>query len=48
MTAAKPRPPAIHIGPRVRTLRRARSMTVEELAQAIDVNKAHVSRIERG
>ncbi|VWX61953.1 putative transcriptional regulatory protein [Burkholderiales bacterium 8X] len=40
--------PALNIGPRLRSLRRAREMTVEEFALAVDVNKAHVSRIERG
>lgn len=36
------------IGPRVRALRRLKQLTVDELAQAIGVDKAHVSRIERG
>ena len=36
------------IGPRVRALRRLKHLTVDELAQAIGVDKAHVSRIERG
>jgi transcriptional regulator with XRE-family HTH domain len=34
------------LGARVRQLRRRRGMTVEELARAVDVDKAHVSRIE--
>lgn len=38
----------MNIGPRVKALRRAREWTVEQLAQAIEVNKAHISRVERG
>jgi transcriptional regulator with XRE-family HTH domain len=34
------------LGPRVRLLRRRRGLTVEELARAVDVDKAHISRIE--
>lgn len=34
------------LGARVRQLRRRRGLTVEELARAVDVDKAHVSRIE--
>lgn len=38
--------PATLLGARVRQLRRRRGLTVEELARAVDVDKAHVSRIE--
>jgi transcriptional regulator with XRE-family HTH domain len=38
-------PPAIW-GARVRHLRRRRGLTVEELARAVGVDKAHISRIE--
>ena len=38
--------PSLLLGARLRQLRRARGMTVEELARAVDVDKAHVSRIE--
>lgn len=34
------------LGARLRQLRRAKGMTVEELAHAVAVDKAHVSRIE--
>lgn len=34
------------LGPRLRQLRRLKGLTVEELARAVDVDKAHVSRIE--
>jgi transcriptional regulator with XRE-family HTH domain len=34
------------LGARVRQLRRRRGLTVEELARAVDVDKAHISRIE--
>lgn len=40
--------PPLNIGPRVRALRRERGLTVEEFGLAVEVNKAHVSRIERG
>ncbi|KQP44563.1 helix-turn-helix domain-containing protein [Pseudorhodoferax sp. Leaf274] len=36
------------LGPRIKTMRRQRQMTVEELANATGVHKAHVSRLERG
>ncbi|PNG51627.1 MULTISPECIES: XRE family transcriptional regulator [unclassified Variovorax] len=36
------------VGPRIKALRRLRNMTVEELADAVGVHKAHVSRLERG
>lgn len=39
-------PHGLLLGARLRQLRRARGMTVEELARAVDVDKAHVSRIE--
>lgn len=35
-------------GPRMKALRRLKQMTVEELGDAIGVNKAHISRLERG
>ena len=38
---------AFAIGPRVKALRKLKGMTVEELADGIAVNKAHISRIER-
>jgi transcriptional regulator with XRE-family HTH domain len=38
----------LRIGPRVRVQRRLKGLTVDELARAIGVDKAHVSRIERG
>lgn len=38
-------PPPL-LGARVRQLRRRRGLTVEELARAVDVDKAHISRIE--
>lgn len=46
--AADPSPPAPPplLGPRVRQLRRLHGLTVEELARAVDVDKAHISRIE--
>lgn len=34
------------LGARVRQLRRLRGLTVDELARAVDVDKAHISRIE--
>ncbi|WP_167772468.1 helix-turn-helix domain-containing protein [Ramlibacter henchirensis] len=34
------------MGARVRQLRRRRGLTLEELARAVDVDKAHISRIE--
>ena len=34
------------VGARVRQLRRRRGLTVEELARAVEVDKAHISRIE--
>lgn len=34
------------LGARVRQLRRRRGLTVEQLARAVDVDKAHISRIE--
>ena len=34
------------LGARVRQLRRLQGLTVEELARAVDVDKAHISRIE--
>jgi transcriptional regulator with XRE-family HTH domain len=34
------------LGPRLRQLRRLKGLTVEELAGAVDVDKAHISRIE--
>lgn len=50
MARAKPEPPPAAppppVGPRVRQLRRRRGLTVEELARAVDVDKAHISRIE--
>ncbi len=36
-----------NVGPRIKALRRLKQMTVEELANAVGVNKAHVSRLER-
>ncbi|VTU38221.1 anaerobic benzoate catabolism transcriptional regulator [Variovorax sp. PBL-H6] len=36
------------VGPRIKALRRLRNMTVEELADAVGVHKAHVSRLEHG
>ena len=38
--------PGLLLGARLRQLRRARGMTVEELARAVEVDKAHLSRIE--
>lgn len=38
--------PAFLLGARVRALRRARGWTVEDLANAVGVDKAHISRIE--
>lgn len=38
--------PGLLLGPRLRQLRRAKGMTVEELARAVEVDKAHLSRIE--
>lgn len=35
-------------GLRVQELRRSRGMTQEELAEALSVDKDHISRIERG
>lgn len=34
------------LGARLRQLRRLKGLTVEELARAVDVDKAHISRIE--
>ena len=49
-TAKKATPAAagngLLLGARLRQLRRAKGMTVEELARAVDVDKAHVSRLE--
>ncbi|MFT4193919.1 helix-turn-helix domain-containing protein [Ottowia sp.] len=36
------------VGARIRMLRRQRQLTVEELASAAGVHKAHISRLERG
>ena len=45
--ASEPLPSApTLLGARVRQLRRRRGLTVEELARAVDVDKAHISRIE--
>jgi len=40
-------PAFLSVGPRIKALRRLRNMTVEELADAVGVHKAHVSRLER-
>ncbi|GAA4351006.1 XRE family transcriptional regulator [Variovorax defluvii] len=42
-----PGPAFQSVGPRIKALRRLRNMTVEELADAVGVHKAHVSRLER-
>lgn len=42
-----PGPAFRSVGPRIKALRRLRDMTVEELADAVGVHKAHVSRLER-
>ncbi|WP_077002556.1 helix-turn-helix domain-containing protein [Variovorax sp. KK3] len=42
-----PGPAFLSVGPRIKALRRLRNMTVEELADAVGVHKAHVSRLER-
>jgi transcriptional regulator with XRE-family HTH domain len=39
---------ALSLGPRVKALRKLKGLTVDDLANAVGVNKAHVSRIERG
>ena len=44
-TATKAVPPLL-LGARLRQLRRLKGLTVDELARAVDVDKAHVSRIE--
>ena len=41
-------PPTLYIGPRLRALRRRKGWTIAELGQAVEIDKAHVSRIERG
>jgi transcriptional regulator with XRE-family HTH domain len=43
---AKSPKPALLLGARVRAFRRAKGWTVDELAKAVGVDKAHVSRIE--
>lgn len=46
---AEPQVPAgaqLLLGGRLRHLRRRKGMTVDELARAVDVDKAHISRIE--
>ena len=48
MKSRKPPTTSLNIGPRLRALRRRQGMTVEEFGLAIEVDKAHVSRIERG
>lgn len=40
--------PLARLGAAVRTLRRLRELTVQDLAEAVGVDKAHISRIERG
>lgn len=50
-THKAPAPPAssknaLLLGARLRALRRSKGLTVEELANAVDVDKAHISRIE--
>jgi len=42
-----PGPAFQSVGPRIKALRRLRNMTVQELADAVGVHKAHVSRLER-
>jgi transcriptional regulator with XRE-family HTH domain len=44
--AQAPATGALLLGARLRALRRLQGMTVEELARAVDVDKAHISRIE--
>jgi transcriptional regulator with XRE-family HTH domain len=50
MATAKKEPAAagnvLLLGARLRQLRRAKDMTLEALARAVDVDKAHLSRIE--
>ena len=44
---AAPGPAFQIVGPRIKALRRQKKLTVEELANAVGVHKAHVSRLER-
>ncbi|MGV3571502.1 MAG: helix-turn-helix domain-containing protein [Ramlibacter sp.] len=39
-------PGSLLLGARLRQLRRAKGLTLEDLARAVDVDKAHISRIE--
>ncbi|MEO9101766.1 MAG: helix-turn-helix domain-containing protein [Rhodoferax sp.] len=48
MKPTRPSSPPLYIGPRLRALRRRRGLTIAELGQAVHIDKAHVSRIERG
>jgi transcriptional regulator with XRE-family HTH domain len=41
-----PAAPRLLLGGRLRHMRRRKGMTVDELARAVDVDKAHISRIE--
>jgi transcriptional regulator with XRE-family HTH domain len=47
-TQIEPSPPAssLQLGARVRQLRRVKGLTVDSLARAIGVDKAHLSRVE--
>lgn len=45
-TPPEPEATPLLLGGRVRQLRRRKGLTVAELAQAVDVDKAHISRIE--
>lgn len=42
----EPVDPPLLLGARLRQLRRLKGMTVDELARAVEVDKAHISRIE--
>jgi transcriptional regulator with XRE-family HTH domain len=44
--AVEPSEAPLLLGARLRRLRRVKGMTVDELARAVDVDKAHISRIE--
>ena len=44
--AAEPSEAPLLLGARLRQLRRLKGMTVDEVARAVDVDKAHISRIE--
>lgn len=46
VVASEPTEAPLLLGARLRQLRRLKGMTVDELARAVDVDKAHISRIE--